>query len=95
MMMMVLRLPGQNMVRPLVLLHYTFYAYVNMLQNIPPELSLASFSAIGILTGYIWNDQSKKIDALKKVQEARPCHIVANTLAQIQTDIEWIKKNLK
>jgi len=66
-----------------------------MLQNIPPEISIISFSAIGVLTGYIWNDQSKKIDAIKKVQDARPCHIVAKTLAQIQNDIEWIKKNLR
>jgi len=66
-----------------------------MLQNIPPEISIVSFSAIGMLTGYIWNDQSKKIDAIKKIQEARPCHIVAQTLAQIQTDICWIKQNLK
>ena len=66
-----------------------------MLNSIPPEITIASFSFIGILTGYIWNDQSKKIDAIKKVQEARPCHIVSNTLAQIQTDIKWIKKNIK
>jgi len=66
-----------------------------MLQNIPPEITIASFSVIGVLTGYVWNDQNKKIEALKKVQDARPCHIVANTLSQIQTDIDWIKKNLK
>lgn len=66
-----------------------------MLQNIPPEITIFSFSAVGILTGYIWNDQSKKIDAIKKVQESRPCHIIAETLAEIQTDISWIKRNLK
>jgi hypothetical protein len=66
-----------------------------MIQNVPPEITIASFSAIGILTGYIWNDQSKKIDAIKKLQEGLPCHIIAKTLAIIQTDIQWIKRNIK
>lgn len=66
-----------------------------MLQNIPVEITIASFSTIAILSGYIWNSQGKRIDKIIAVQEKRPCHIVAQSIAQIQTDIEWIKQNLK
>jgi hypothetical protein len=66
-----------------------------MLQNIPPEISIASFTAIGVLTGYIWNDQSKKIDAIKKVQESRPCSVIHLRIEKMATDIEWIKRNIK
>jgi hypothetical protein len=66
-----------------------------MIENIPTEITLASFSFITLLSGYIWNDQKKEIQAIKEIQEKRPCHIVAKTLVEIQTDISWIKKNIK
>lgn len=66
-----------------------------MLQNIPPEITICSFSIIGILTGYIWNDQGKKISALKKKQDERPCNIVCIRLESIETNIAWIKEELK
>lgn len=66
-----------------------------MIENIPTEITIASFSFITIFIGYIWNDQKKEIQTIKDVQEKRPCNIIARTLVEIQTDITWIKKNLK
>lgn len=65
-----------------------------MIASIPPEITIASFSIIGILTGYIWNDQGKKINALKKKQDERPCFVVCGHIETIKNDIEWIKKEL-
>lgn len=65
-----------------------------MLQNIPPEITIASFSAVGVLTGYIWNLQGKKIEKITKIQETRPCNTVCNKIYEIQRDIDWIKKVL-
>lgn len=66
-----------------------------MIQPIPIEITLGSFSVIGILTGYIWNAQNKKIERIYKIQASRPCHFIAKEIAQIKTDLRWIKKNLK
>lgn len=66
-----------------------------MLQNIPTEITITSFSFIGLLTGYIWNDQEKKLQAIREVQEKRPCNVIHLKITKIQTDIEWIKENIK
>jgi hypothetical protein len=66
-----------------------------MIVNIPPEITIASFSLIGILTGYIWNNQGKKIDKIIKIQENRPCNIICGRIEAIQTDISWIKERIK
>ena len=65
-----------------------------MLQSIPPEISIASFSLIGVLTGYIWNEQNKKIKAILKVQEERKCDVVCSDIKSIKTDIAWVKEIL-
>lgn len=65
-----------------------------MLQNIAPEITIASFSIIGILTGYIWNDQNRKIkETLEKI-EVLPCHTICTKIEKIENNIEWIKKYL-
>lgn len=66
-----------------------------MVNSIPPELTLGSFSLVGLLTGYIWNNQSKRIVNVEKVQKLRPCSDIAVQIIEIKTDIKWIKKNLK
>ena len=66
-----------------------------MIQSIPPEITIGSFSVIGVLTGYIWNTQSKRIDELKKKQNDRPCSQICVYIEAIKTDISWIKKELK
>jgi len=66
-----------------------------MLNSIPQELTLGSFSLVGILTGYIWNNQSKRIKGIEKIQNNLPCNKVSNLISEMKTDIKWIKKNLK
>jgi hypothetical protein len=58
-----------------------------VLENIPSEITIGSFSIIGILTGYIWNIQGKKIDGIKKIQDSRPCGIIATDIASIKNDL--------
>jgi hypothetical protein len=65
-----------------------------MLNNIPPEITIGSFSLIGILTGYIWNNQNNKIKEIKNIQEQRPCTSVCGQINSIKNDINWIKKIL-
>lgn len=66
-----------------------------MIQNIPVELTMASFSLVGVMTGYIWNNQSKRIDELKKKINEKPCNQICSHIEAIRTDIDWIKKTLK
>lgn len=66
-----------------------------MILSIPPEITIGSFSIIGILTGYIWNDQGKKISEIRKIQDARPCSIICAKIDTIKNDISWIKEELK
>lgn len=65
-----------------------------MIEFIPPEITIASFSTIGILTGYIWNNQGKRIDKIERVQKERPCNIIHLQLAEMQTDVKWIKQKI-
>lgn len=65
-----------------------------MLQNIPTEITLASFSIISVLTGYIWNNQSKRIKHVEGEIERCPFPNIKRDIAKIQNDIEWIKKYL-
>jgi hypothetical protein len=65
-----------------------------MIDYIPPEITIASFSVIGVLTGYIWNSQSKRIDEIKRVQQSRPCKEIYSHIEAIKVDICWIKKAL-
>ncbi|MFZ2153993.1 MAG: hypothetical protein WAV16_02065 [Candidatus Moraniibacteriota bacterium] len=66
-----------------------------MIENIPIEFTLGSFSAVGILGGYIWNDLNKEIEEIKKIQCNRPCHQIHLEITEIKTDVKWIKNNLK
>lgn len=66
-----------------------------MFQTIPSEITITSFSLIGILTGYIWNTQSKYISDNKKALENLPCNSVCSQIIEIRTDIKWIKAKLK
>lgn len=65
-----------------------------MIQTIPIEIAIGSFSLVGVLTGYIWNNQSKRIDAIVQVQNTRPCSIIAQNLESIKNDLAWIKREL-
>lgn len=65
-----------------------------MLQNIPPEITICSFSLVGILTGYIWNSQNKNIKEIKDTQNSRPCSLIASDISSIKNDIFWIKQIL-
>jgi len=65
-----------------------------MLANIPPEISIASFSLLGILTGYIWNDQNKRISVLEKEQKECAVPAIKQDIAQIKNDISWLKEFL-
>lgn len=62
---------------------------------IPPEITIASFSLIGILTGYVWNSQNKRICKIEKVQYDRPCSKVSRIIVEMRTDIKWIKCKLR
>jgi len=66
-----------------------------MISNIPPEITIASFSIISALTGYIWHVQANQIIEIKKIQSARPCSLIHLKIAKIQTDIEWIKQKFR
>jgi len=65
-----------------------------MLNYIPSEISIASFSLIGVLTGYIWNNQSKRISKIENIQTARPCNSIHLKIIEMQTDIRWIKNRI-
>lgn len=66
-----------------------------MLQYIPVEITLGSFSLIGVLTAYIWNTQNKQIKDLQETQKQRPCNLIEIEITQIKTDVKWIKKNIE
>jgi vacuolar-type H+-ATPase subunit F/Vma7 len=66
-----------------------------MISSIPPEITITSFSIIGVLTGYIWNYQSKSISEIKKKQDERPCNVICVKIEKIQNDIQWIKETFK
>lgn len=65
-----------------------------MLQNIAPEITIASFSIIGLLTGYIWRDHEKRLCVVEKIQKEVLLIEVRYNIAKILTDIDWIKKYL-
>lgn len=65
-----------------------------MLQNISPEITIASFSIIGVLSGYVWNDQSKRICKLEEHDSTFPLVSIREDISQMRTDIEWLKKFL-
>ena len=65
-----------------------------MISNIPTEITIASFSLLGVLTGYIWNSQSKRIAKLEEEQSKCPFPDMRQDIAQMKNDIEWIKKYL-
>jgi len=66
-----------------------------MISNIPAEITIGSFSIIGILTGYVWNSQDKKFKEIRDIQKSRPCNKIYSSIEVIKTDIAWIKKELK
>lgn len=65
-----------------------------MISYIPPEITIGSFSLIGVLTAYIWNNQAKRIKRLEKKQEECPLPNVFVSIAEIKNDIKWIKDQI-
>lgn len=66
-----------------------------MITGIPTEITIASFSLVGVLTGYIWNSQSKRIDRIVKIQSSLPCNVICSQIGTIKNDIQWIKEEIK
>ena len=69
--------------------------YKKMTSTIPPELTIGAFSVIGVLTGYIWNSQSKRIDKISEIQKNLPCNIIHLKITEMRNDIKWIKESIK
>lgn len=65
-----------------------------MLSDIPSEIVIGSFSLVGVLTGYVWNSQSLRIKKLEDFESLCPFPILRQDIAQMKTDIDWIKKYL-
>ena len=65
-----------------------------MLQNISPEITIASFSVIGALTAYVWNSQEKRLVKIESDFEKCPLPDIKKSIVRIETDIIWIKKYL-
>lgn len=65
-----------------------------MLQNISPEITIASFSIIGVLSAYIWKDQNKRICNLEDHDKTFPLVAIREDISRMRTDIEWLKKFL-
>jgi hypothetical protein len=66
-----------------------------MLTFIPPEITIASFSIIGVLGTYVWNDQSTRIKKLESDVDKCPMPDIRVDIATIKNDVFWIKKRLK
>ena len=66
-----------------------------MIQYIPVEITIGSFSIIGVLTGYIWNNQAKKIRENKDKLEKLPCNVICSQISAIHVDIKWIKEEIR
>lgn len=66
-----------------------------MLSNIPPEITITSFSLIGVLTAYVWNDQNKRICKVEEDQSKCPFPNIKVDIAEMKTDIKWILKNMQ
>ena len=65
-----------------------------MLNEIPIEISLGAFSLVSVFSAYIWNSQDKRITKLECDSEAFPFPSIKQDIAQIKTDIDWMKKFL-
>ena len=65
-----------------------------MIQNIAPEITFASFSAILVLSGWIWNSQEKRIVKIESDVEKCPLPDIKKSIIAIETDIAWLKKYL-
>lgn len=66
-----------------------------VMEEISTKIVIYGISIAGVLVGYIWNEQGKRIARIIKKQESRPCNIICNKIGKIQTDIDWIKKMLE
>ena len=66
-----------------------------MIASIPPEITIASFSIIGILTGYVWNDQSGRLRKVESEIKKCPMPALKIDIAEMKTDIKWILKNMQ
>lgn len=66
-----------------------------MFSTIPTEITICFFSLVGILTGYVWNDQSKRIEKLEKFCDNSPFSSMQSDIATMKNDISWIKDNLQ
>lgn len=64
-----------------------------MFLNIPPEITIASFSLVGVLVGFVWNSQEKRIKKLECDVEKCPFPDIKTDIAQIKTDVSWLKNN--
>ncbi len=50
---------------------------------------------VGVVSGVVWNLHDRRIVKIEEEQEKCPYNKVAQDMAQVKTDIEWIKKYLK
>jgi hypothetical protein len=65
-----------------------------MFITMPLEFTATGFSAIIVLSGYIWNEQAKRLRIIENEQKQCPFPAIRQDLAQMKTDIEWLKKFL-
>lgn len=55
------------------------------------NIVLGLASVVGVLTGYIWNDQNKKIGQLfEHVKDCQSPYVIGK-LDVLKNDIDWIK----
>ncbi|MFA7662626.1 MAG: hypothetical protein WCX88_01795 [Patescibacteria group bacterium] len=66
-----------------------------MISTIPNEITIASFSVIGALSAYVWNDQSVRIKKIEEEQQKCPFPNIKIDIAEMKTDIKWILKNMQ
>jgi hypothetical protein len=65
-----------------------------MILALPLEIIIGGLSVGGVLIGIVWNEQGKKINEIKKIQESRSCNTICSHIESIKVDIEWIKKEI-
>lgn len=65
-----------------------------MISNIPPEITITSFSLLSILAGYVWRNQDSRICKLELELDKLPLNDFDKSISQIINDIKWIKQFL-
>ena len=65
-----------------------------MINSIPLEITVCSFSLVGVMTGYIWNSLEKRLKKCEQDICKIPTLEIKESIVSIQKDIDWIKKYL-